>query len=110
MQEEESVVLSYDLYELRFEAEFTALLNRVTLGPGVTYRLSAQRNHLPVAMAVRVCMTLLVILLSGTYDCVVERVISDGVTLQKQIFSLFLGDIAGPQERQSLLALALALA
>ncbi|XP_043113135.1 lysosome-associated membrane glycoprotein 2 isoform X2 [Puntigrus tetrazona] len=42
-----------------------AQLNRVTLGPGVTYRLSAQRNHPPVAMAVRGCVTLLFILISG---------------------------------------------
>uniref|UniRef100_A0A9J8D569 Lysosomal-associated membrane protein 2 n=2 Tax=Cyprinus carpio carpio TaxID=630221 RepID=A0A9J8D569_CYPCA len=40
-------------------------MNRVTLGPGVTYRLSAQRKHPPVAMAVRGCVTLLFILLSG---------------------------------------------
>ncbi|XP_052431291.1 lysosome-associated membrane glycoprotein 2 isoform X3 [Carassius gibelio] len=56
---------SHDLYERRFEAELTVLLNRVTLGPGVTYRLSAQRKHPPVAMAVRGCLTLLFILLSG---------------------------------------------
>lgn len=108
MQEEESAVQSYDLYEHRFEANLRALMNRVTLGPGVTYRLSAQRKHPPVAMAVRGCVTLLFILLSGTYDCVVACFISDGVALQKQILSLFWDVIAGPQQRESLLALALA--
>lgn len=91
MQEEESAVLSYDLYERRFEAELTALLNRVTLGPGVVYCLSALRNHPSVAMAVRGCVILLFILLSGTYDYVVECFISNGVTLQKQILKFIFG-------------------
>ncbi len=58
--------------------------------------LSAQRNHPHVAMAVRGCVTLLFILLSGMYDCVVAGFISDGVTLQKQILSLFLGGYRRP--------------
>lgn len=107
MQEE---LLSYDLtlYELRLEADFTALLNRVSLTRSGRHSLNSPSVVCPSRCLPAVvwpcslfCWAVRTIVLLGALFQTVSH-------YRNRYWVYFWEVIAGPQERERLLALALA--